>query len=114
MKPRTKAARALTLHKIGLARTITGYGVDVVMCDADTVWQRDPTGYFAGWAPWLRHPIIEQPALTLCNPYPCQNPRHSTDSRQVLQYVTRQVLQQVTCGRPQKGRMSGDLHGGGR
>ena len=61
MKPRTKAARALTLHKIGLARAVTGYGVDVLMCDADTVWQRDPTGYFAGWG---SQTLLPPPALS--------------------------------------------------
>lgn len=35
----------LAFHKIGVAKAVTGFGVDVIMSDADVVWQRDPTDY---------------------------------------------------------------------
>ena len=41
----SKVARTLAFHKIGIAKAITGFGVDVIMSDADVVWQRDPTDY---------------------------------------------------------------------
>ena len=41
----SKAARMLAFHKIGVAKAVTGFGVDVIMSDADVVWQRDPTDY---------------------------------------------------------------------
>lgn len=41
----SKVARTLAFNKIGIAKAITGFGVDVIMSDADVVWQRDPTDY---------------------------------------------------------------------
>ena len=52
MESTGRAARALAFHKIGLARTLLAAGLDVLMADADAIFMRDPTGYFAGCAPW--------------------------------------------------------------
>ena len=41
----SRAARTLAFSKIGVAKAITSFGVDVIMSDADVVWQRDPTDY---------------------------------------------------------------------
>ncbi len=41
----SKVARTLAFNRIGIAKAITGFGVDVIMSDADVVWQRDPTDY---------------------------------------------------------------------
>jgi hypothetical protein len=50
MESTGRAARALAFHKIGLARTLLAAGLDVLMADADAIFLRDPTGYFAGCA----------------------------------------------------------------
>lgn len=44
----TKAARLLAFNKIGVAQTLNTFGLDALLCDADTVWLRDPTGFFSG------------------------------------------------------------------
>ena len=41
----SQAARTLAFNKIGIAKAITGFGIGVIMSDADVVWQRDPTDY---------------------------------------------------------------------
>lgn len=39
--------------KINLLKTFLGYGLDVLLCDTDTVWMADPTPYF------LRYPTAD-------------------------------------------------------
>jgi hypothetical protein len=44
----TPVSRTLAFHKIGVAQTLNMFGLDTLMCDADVVWQRDPSHYFTG------------------------------------------------------------------
>uniref|UniRef100_A0A061QQR3 Glycosyltransferase n=1 Tax=Tetraselmis sp. GSL018 TaxID=582737 RepID=A0A061QQR3_9CHLO len=34
-------------EKVRLAKTFTGFGLDLMLCDVDVVWVKDPTKYFA-------------------------------------------------------------------
>ncbi|KAI3429380.1 hypothetical protein D9Q98_005475 [Chlorella vulgaris] len=60
-----------TFHKMGrqkvdLARTFTGYGLDLCLCDVDTVWINDPTEYFERWP--AADILASSDALTPTNP----------------------------------------------
>lgn len=49
----TKEARMLAFNKIGVAQTLNTFGLNALLCDADTVWLRDPSDFFSGWASHL-------------------------------------------------------------
>ena len=34
-------------QKIALAKTFTDFGLDLMLCDVDVVWIKDPTHYFS-------------------------------------------------------------------
>jgi hypothetical protein len=60
-----------TFHKMGrqkvdLARTFTGYDLDLCLCDVDTVWINDPTDYFERYP--TAHILASSDDLSPSNP----------------------------------------------